>query len=142
MVENLYQAADVSIEAFIGSCSQTQGGRVKSVPTHLPHHLSTLSFSFSVSLCLYVFWVSPSFFVSGSLFLCLCLPLSPSLFIMILLTYLFIGCTGSSWLAWAFSSCGKWGLLSSCSAQASRCSGSWCRAWVLKHKLSSCDAWA
>ena len=56
---------------------------------------------------------------------------------------------------WAFSSCGEWGLLSSCSAWASHCSGfSCCRAqalgWAgfsscgyqaLEHRLSSCGAW-
>ena len=37
---------------------------------------------------------------------------------------------------WALFSCGKWGLLSRCSVQASHCSGfSCCRAWAL-------SAWA
>ena len=53
--------------------------------------------------------------------------------------------------AWAFSSCCKGGLLSSCSAWVSRCSGfSACRAWtlgawtsvVVVRRLSSCVAWA
>ena len=44
---------------------------------------------------------------------------------------------------WAFSSCGEWGLLSSCAAQASYCGGfSCCRAQTLKHGLGSCGAWA
>ena len=43
------------------------------------------------------------------------------------------------WLCWAFvavrvlSSCGKWGLLPSCSAQTSHCSGFFCGAWALGH---------
>ena len=44
--------------------------------------------------------------------------------------------------AWAFSSCGKWGLLSSCDVLASHCSGfSYCRAQALElvaHRLSAC----
>ena len=43
------------------------------------------------------------------------------------------GCAGSSLLHGLFSSCSKWGLLSSCSQPASRCSGfSCCRARALK----------
>ena len=43
------------------------------------------------------------------------------------------GCTGClPCCTWAFSSCGKWGLLPSCSVQASHCSGFSCgRAWAL-----------
>ena len=52
------------------------------------------------------------------------------------------------WLCWVFiaaqglfSSCGEQGLLSSCGAWASHCGGfSFCRAWTLGHKLSSCGA--
>ena len=37
-----------------------------------------------------------------------------------------------------FSSCSKWGLLSSCGAQASHCGGfSYYRAWALENSLSS-----
>ena len=37
-----------------------------------------------------------------------------------------------------FSSCGERGLLSSCNAQASHCSGfSCCGAWALEHRLGS-----
>lgn len=96
MVGTLYQAADVSVEAFIGSCSQMQGGRGKSVP---PLCLSlSLSLSASISLSLRVS-VSPSFFVSLSSSVSVCLPLSLSLclFIMILFTYLLI-----YWLRWVF----------------------------------------
>ena len=39
--------------------------------------------------------------------------------------------------AWAFSSCGKWGLLSSCDAWASHCDGpSCCEAWALGVRAS------
>ena len=69
---------------------------------------------------------------------------------------------GSSLPLWTFSSCGEWGLLSDCGAQASCCGGfSCCRAqalgtrmsvvgarglsgcglWSLEPGLSSCDAW-
>ena len=42
----------------------------------------------------------------------------------ILKVYLFIfGCAGSSLLCGLFSSCGEWGLLSSCSVQAFHCGG-------------------
>ena len=48
--------------------------------------------------------------------------------------YLFIyclGCSGPLLLFRLFSSCGEWGLLSSCSARASHCGGfSYFRAWV------------
>ena len=45
--------------------------------------------------------------------------------IIILQFYLFIfGCAGSSLILRFFSSCGEWGLLSSCSAPTS-CGGSW-----------------
>ena len=38
---------------------------------------------------------------------------------------------GLGYCTWAFASCGKWGLLSSCGAQASHCSGlSYCGAEV------------
>ena len=45
---------------------------------------------------------------------------------------------------WAFSSCGEWGLISSCSALASHCGGfSCCRAQALGHRdFSSCSIWA
>ena len=79
--------------------------------------------------------------------------------------YLFIyRCAGSPLLHGVFSSCCKQGLLSSCGALASNCSGfSCCRArslgctgfsicgarglsscgsWALEHRLNSCDPWA
>ena len=45
---------------------------------------------------------------------------------------------------WDFSSCRKWGLLPSCSAQASHCSGfSCCGAWALGHTgFNSWGTWA
>ena len=43
----------------------------------------------------------------------------------------------------AFSGCGEQGLLSSCGAQASDCSGfSCCRAGALEHGLGSCSTQA
>ena len=70
-----------------------------------------------------------------------------------LFIYLFtFGCTGSLMLfAWAFSSSGEWGLLSTCGAWASHCSGfSCCEAQVLgmwasvvvARRLSSCSSQA
>ena len=59
------------------------------------------------------------------------------------LIMLFIfGCAGSSLLCGHFSSCGKQGLLFSCSVRASRCNGfSCCRARVLGHSgFSSCSS--
>ena len=67
------------------------------------------------------------------------------------------------WLCWVFiavrlfSSCGKWGLPSSCDARASLCGAqavatrvsvaaacgvSSCGSWALEYKLSNCRAWA
>ena len=53
------------------------------------------------------------------------------------LFYLFIfGCAGSSSLCRLFSSCGGWGLLSSCSAQALGLEGfSSCGSWALEPEL-------
>ena len=55
----------------------------------------------------------------------------------------FSGCAGSLLLCRLFSSCGK-GLLSSCGAWASHCSGFSCwGAWALRHaSFSSCGTWA
>ena len=68
--------------------------------------------------------------------------------------YLFLAVLGgSSLLRRLFSSCGKWGLLSSCSAYNPHCGGfscckvqplecsgfSSCGLWALGHRLSSCD---
>ena len=57
---------------------------------------------------------------------------------------LIFGYDGSSLLHRPFSSCSKWGLLSSCGAQASHCGGfSCCRAWALGLAgFSSCSVWA
>ena len=41
--------------------------------------------------------------------------------------FIHLGCAGSSWLVWAFSSCSKWGLLTGV---------------ALKHGLSSCGTQA
>ena len=83
-----------------------------------------------------------------------------------LFPFLFIFCcAGSSLLCGLFSSCSKWGLLSSCIAWASHCGGfscwgvwtvghatvepvvaacglSSCGSWALEHRLSTCDTWA
>ena len=59
--------------------------------------------------------------------------------------YWFIfGHAGSSLLPGVFRSCDEWGLLSSCSAQASPWGGlSSCRAWAPGYEgLSSCGTWA
>ena len=70
--------------------------------------------------------------------------------------YLFIfGCSGSSMLHMLFSSCGQWGLLCSCSVQASHCGGFFlqntgsraCRLqylqiWGSRTQLSSCGTQA
>ena len=50
---------------------------------------------------------------------------------------LIFGCTGSSLLVQAFSSCGEQSLLSICEAQASQCSGkARCTAWALGEQAS------
>ena len=50
---------------------------------------------------------------------------------------------GSHYRVQAFSSCSERGLLSSCSAQVSHCSGFSCfGTWALECGLSSCSAWA
>ena len=56
-------------------------------------------------------------------------------------SFFYLGCAGLRWCAvWAFSSCGKWRSLSSCSRQASHCSGfSYCGARALGH--SSFGSW-
>ena len=56
---------------------------------------------------------------------------------------LFFGCTRSLLLCGFFSSCAEWGLLPSCDAWASYCSGlSCCRARALDHRLNSCGSQA
>ena len=63
---------------------------------------------------------------------------------------LFLAVPGLCCCTWAFSSCGEWGLFSSCSAWAFRCSGFSCEAWALSMQalvavacgLSSCSSWA
>ena len=50
----------------------------------------------------------------------------------ICLFYLFMAALGLHRCTWAFCSCGEWGLLSTCGAQASYWGGfSCCRAWAL-----------
>ena len=52
---------------------------------------------------------------------------------------MYFGSAGSSVPRRLFSSCGKWGLLSSCGVRASHCSGfSCCRARALGHTGFSC----
>ena len=67
--------------------------------------------------------------------------LSPwsSNFLKNIFNYFFIfGCVGSVLLGGLFFSCSQWGLLSSCSAQASHCAGfSCCWAWAPGHAGSS-----
>ena len=54
------------------------------------------------------------------------------LFFLVVLFYSFLVVLGLCCCAWAFSSCGKWGLLSSDSVKASHCSGfSYCKAQEL-----------
>ena len=58
-----------------------------------------------------------------------CPPLSPTLFFFLqiyLLIYLFLSAMGLHCCVWAFSSCGKRGLLSSCSMWTSHCYGFSC----------------
>ena len=51
-------------------------------------------------------------------------------------------CAGSSFLRAGFSRCREWGSLH-CSAQVTHCGGfSYCEAWALECRLSSCGAWA
>ena len=70
---------------------------------------------------------------------------------IILFICLFVfGCARSSLLHRLDSTCVEWGLLSSCRAWASHCSGLSCWAWTLGHRASvveahglfSCDPWA
>ena len=57
---------------------------------------------------------------------------------------LFLAAQGLRYCLWVFSGCGKWGLLSSCSAQASHCGSFFCgRARVLRcESFSSCGVQA
>ena len=55
----------------------------------------------------------------------------------------FLAMLGLRCYAQGFSSCGMWGLLSSCVVRASHCGGfSYCKAWALKLCLSSCGLWS
>ena len=55
-------------------------------------------------------------------------------FPLFLYLILFLACAGSSLPHGVFSSCGQWGLFSSCCVRALHCSGlSCCRAWLLRH---------
>ena len=57
--------------------------------------------------------------------------------------YLFLAVLGLAFCAWVFFSFGEQGLLSSCSAWASHCSGFSCHgAQALEHRLSSSGKWA
>ena len=56
---------------------------------------------------------------------------------ILFICYFILAALGLCGCLWAFSACGKQGLLSSCAAQASHCSGfSCCRAWVLGMQAS------
>ena len=77
------------------------------------------------------------------------MPFPPSLALLVndflniyLLTYFWL--LGLHCCAWAFSSCGEQGTLSSCIAWASYCGGfSCCGEWALRHiGFSNCDKWA
>ena len=64
----------------------------------------------------------------GSLYSAICLLLrktipSPSIHPFPAYSFFFLAMLGLCCCAWTFSSCGEWGLLSSCSAWASHCSG-------------------
>ena len=68
--------------------------------------------------------------------------------------YLFLAVLGLRCCTWVFSSCCEWGLLLSCSAQASHCGGffccgaqalghagfSSCNSQALEHRVNSCGA--
>ena len=54
-------------------------------------------------------------------------------FFSLIFIYLFMAALGLCCCMRAFSSCGKWDLLSSYSARASHCGGFCCRAWALGH---------
>ena len=57
--------------------------------------------------------------------------------------YLLLVAVGLHCCAWAFSSCSKWGLLSSCGVWCYSCGFSYCRAWALGQTgFSSCSSWA
>ena len=82
--------------------------------------------------------------------------INPWIIIFHIYVFIYFSCSGSLLLHGIFSSCGEWGLLSSCCAQASHHSGflyrgAWalgctglssCGSWSLEHRLSSCDTWA
>ena len=60
-----------------------------------------------------------------------------SLYIVFFL-FVFLAALGLCCCSRAFSSCSEWGLLSSCGAWASHCSGfSWCREQALGHRGSA-----
>ena len=59
--------------------------------------------------------------------------------ILKLLIYLFLAALGFCCWTWAFCSCSKWGLLSSCGPWVSHCSGFCCGSQALEHRLSSYD---
>ena len=59
---------------------------------------------------------------------------------MLLKVYLLLAVVGSLLLCRLFSSCGNGGLLSSCSAQASHCSGFSCGVQTLGHLGSVVEA--
>ena len=65
--------------------------------------------------------------------------LKESLFLLTLFFVVVVVAPDLHCCAWAFSSCGEQGLLSSCGAQASHCGGfSCCRVQALEHRLQCC----
>ena len=86
---------------------------------------------------------SPQFYLmlQQSLFLLDNLHFIPSFFLFVCL-FKFLAALGLRCCVQAFSSCGEWGLLSSCSKQASHCGAFSCGAWALEHWFHSCHALA
>ena len=67
--------------------------------------------------------------------------LSRDLVFVCLILFIYFGCAGSSLLLRLFSACGEWGLLSSCSAQASRGGFSRGAQALWQAGFSSCSTW-
>ena len=65
-----------------------------------------------------------------------------SLTAILLYLFIYLAALGLRCCAWAFSSCGEWGLLFRCGAQASHCGGfSCCGAQALGARASVIVAW-
>ena len=125
---------------------EERGARSRGLHVTVGHCLSQVSFPMfpfqGLWKCMVQVWVqSLMFFISFSIHFV------NFFFGMYTLLYVF-GCAGSLLVQWVFSSCGEWGLLSTCSAQSSHCGGFSCfgaqalGAWasvIVGHGLSSCD---